>query len=596
MEAFDTPDIQEVPLQTPFFRSKVERFLADNGLRMEALNLYYTVQDADGNIVAGAGLAGDVIKCVAVAEEARSAGYTLPLLSRIVSEASSRGISHLKVFTKPEYENVFGSIGFHTIARAPKAILMENGRGLEDYCAYLSTLKGNGSSTGVIVMNANPFTLGHEYLVRQASAAADRVIIIPVKQDVSLFPYSERLEMMREGCGQAAVVAEGSEYQISAATFPTYFLKDLSDAAETQMRLDIDLFGRHIAPALGAGVRFVGSEQSDPLTARYNALMLKLLPSYGVRVQVIPRMKSSNGRFVRASRVRELLSQGRYKAAASLTPAPVHPYLKAFLAERALKMELDTPLKPGLVGPDSSGAHKDMDYALMSRSIAAIRPFFPRMAQASSAGELRETGIEAEKAMMDATGGVNTHRGAIFSLGIALRASAAVPDGSRQITEDKVLMYSACKKIAAGILRKAREVSNLSEAAPSHGAEAVRKYGVKGARDMAADGYKDLFAHWLPYYSSIKKQPYALQRMLVCLIATLDDTCIIHRAGYERSEELRDEAADIFGEIAHSTDYDKTKLLLEGLCRRYASEGISPGGSADMLALTIFIDSLLTNN
>ena len=108
--------------------------------------------------------------------------------------------------------------------------------------------------------------------------------------------------MIRQGCDGLADVVEGSDYQISAATFPTYFLKDLSDAAETQMRLDIDLFGRHIAPALGARVRFVGTEPSDPLTARYNALMKELLPKYGVDVVEIPRLTLAGASTSSASR------------------------------------------------------------------------------------------------------------------------------------------------------------------------------------------------------------------------------------------------------------------------------------------------------
>ena len=111
---------------------------------------------------------------------------------------------------------------------------------------------------------------------------------------------------------------------------------------------------------------------------------------------------------------------------------------------------------------------------------------------------------------------------------------------------------------------------------------------------MALDGYKDLLVFWQPYYHGIRKQPLALQRTLIHLIASLDDTCLIHRVGYERAGQLREEASEIFGEIAHGTDYERTESLLKGLCTRYAAEGASPGGAADMLALTVFIDSLLS--
>ena len=234
------------------------------------------------------------------------------------------------------------------------------------------------------------------------------------------------------------VVLEGSAYQISAATFPTYFLKDLSDAAQTQMLLDLDLYTRWIAPALNASVRFVGSEPLDALTNHYNTLMREVLP---IEVVEIPRLKyASTGdkaeenyfsqgfaknQFsseISASYVRKALEVGDFAAAAVWCPRSSWPYLLAQLAQRALTMELNLPLKPGLVCPDSNGAHKDMDYALMQRGIAAIRPFFAPMAMADTPETLRQLGIEAEMAMMAATGGVNTHRGAIFCLGLALNA------------------------------------------------------------------------------------------------------------------------------------------------------------------------------
>ena len=411
-----------------------------------------------------------------------------------------------------------------------------------------------------------------------------------MREDASRFPYEERLEMIRRGCDGLADVLDGSDYQISSATFPTYFLKNLSEASETQMRLDLDLFGRHIAPALGATVRFVGSEPADPMTARYNTLMKEILPSYGVRVVEIKRLKSSNGRFVTASRVRQQLDKGLFSAAQALTPASTWDFLMADLAERALRMELDAPLKPGLVGPDSNGAHGDMDYALMRRSIAAIRPYFSRMALAGSADELRQLGIDAEKAMLAATGGVNGHRGAIFAFGL----SVSVFWRRMEFVDNKRFMQKYLVQTARVLLDNSKEDNKLHSTVLSHGEAAVQKYGVRGARAMALDGYKDLFAFWQPFFHGIRKQPFARQRTLVYLIVSLDDTCLIHRVGYERSEALRDEASVVFAEIAHGKDYEKTEALLKGMCDRYAAEGASPGGAADMLALTIFIDSLLS--
>ena len=568
MQHYENHSIQELPLSVPYFHGLVERFLGENGLRMEALDSYTVIEDEEGRILAGAGLSGDVIKCIAVAAEARSEGLVAPVVSHLISQAASRGITELKLFTKPENQDIFESLGFHVIARAPLAILMENGRGLERYLSTFPAPTGH-LTTGVVVMNANPFTLGHQYLLEQAASRVDRLLVIPVREDRQCFPYAERLAMIKAGAPSGLTVLEGSDYQISAATFPTYFLKDLSDAAETQMRLDLDLFSKHIAPALGASVRFVGAEPSDALTARYNEIMKEVLPE----VVEIPRLET--GHPISASSVRKFLEQGSFTCASALCPKSTRPYLLGYLADRALRMELDTPLKPGLVGPDSCGAHKDMDYGVMLRGIEALRPFWPRMAQARNPLELKELGIEAEKAMLEATGGVNTHRGAIFALGLALNACGMeVP-----VSED--VMQNNLGKIAQVILRNSQNDSHLHF---THGEAAVKQYGVKGARAMAAEGYQALWHDWLPYYRAFgpgPKKESVRQLTLLKIISTLDDTCVIHRVGHERAQEVKQEARGGMGP-------------LKEMCDRYAREGISPGGAADMLALTIFIDSIIS--
>jgi cytidyltransferase-like protein len=624
MDTFENLHISEMPLSSPYFRAKVECFLGENGLRMEDLDVYCAFEDEDGNILAGAGISQDIIKCIAVASKARQEGLVAPLVSHLISLASARGIQELKLFTKPENQAVFESLGFRVLASAPKAILMENGRGLERYCAYLRGFAREGRN-GVVVMNANPFTLGHLYLLEQAAKQVDTLFVIPVAEEGQRFPYADRFAMIQAACRLSeenyflcgcsknqfpsdrnpsqslakniflpskVVLLEGSAYQISAATFPTYFLKDLSDAAETQMRLDLDLFARHIVPALNASVRFVGSEPLDALTNHYNTLMREILP---IEVVEIPRLKfvsvcptSEENYFscgclknqfssddtnpahadaISATSVRKYLDEGDFAAASALCPESTWPYLLADLARHALQLELDLPLKPGLVCPDSSGAHKDMDYATMQKGIAAIRPFFAPMALADTPETLRKLGIEAEKAMLAATGGVNTHRGAIFCLGLALNAWT-------QGAYNEELMQLTLGNLAGGINTINQRVNDLPP---------------RSAMVNALGGYKDLFENWLPYLRSLPKGETALQKLLLRIMSTLDDTCVIKRVGYERAQQVKQEAKEMADQVGH----EDTAGYLQALCDRYAAEGISPGGAADMLALTIFIDSII---
>ena len=552
MDIYEEKQIQELPLSVPLFRKKVESFLKTNGLRLEKVNLYMAIQDADENILAGGGLDGDTIKCIAVSEKARSGGLAVPLISRLISVAAQQGHTNVKVFTKPENTAIFERLGFAVLGRAPKAVLMENGRGL---AAYLSGFPVKpGMTDGVIIMNANPFTIGHKYLIEKAAGQVDHLFVIVVKEDVSRFPYADRLAMTKAACSDFSnvTVCEGSDYQISAATFPTYFLKELSDASETQMRLDLDIFARHIAPALGATVRFVGSEPQDALTARYNAIMKEVLPAAGVQVVELPRLCYSElgeESPVSASAVRKGLD-GFEGGFWHLLPETSLPYVLAEAAVTALRQELDTTPKPGLVDLEGCGSHADMDYALMLRSIEALRPWFVRIA--AHDGDLVSLGLEAEAAMLAATNNVNTHKGALFCLGLVLSATG----------KEGIPVRARIVEIALGI--------------PETGRSKERK-GVKGALAMAREGYKELFDKWLPELRTNGPLP-----TLMLIMASLDDTNILHRGGSEALAYVKARATEI---------YENGRIGIENEIREFGRElkdrNLSPGGAADMLALTM---------
>lgn len=600
--------ISEAPLSLNSVRRRVEAFLAANGLRLAPLDRYVVVtRDEDGDeILAGGGLDGNVIKCVAVSESARSEGLMNILVSRLIVIAREEGRDSVKAFTKPENEGIFKSLGFGLLASAPKAILMENGRGgLPEYRKYLESLARPGRN-GAIVMNANPFTKGHRYLVEQAASQVDNLYVIVVKEDRSRFPYVERKAMIETGCAglDNVVVCEGSDYAISAATFPTYFLKKLDDATDTQIALDLDLFVNHIAKPLGVTVRFAGSEPEDALTRRYNELMAEILPGTSVAVVrqahqpdpelvkgsalrqarrpidfvEIPRLEQK-GKPLSATSLRRALDKGNLKEAMEYIPKSTVPYLVADLAERALRLELDTTPKPGLVDRQDNGAHKDMDYALMSKSISALRPYLTRLAVESAKdidpAKIKEIGIEAEKAMLKATGGVNTHKGALFCIGLSVAAASclACSTGAVEVYSFKELVSHAA--------------SEIPSARGTHGAEAKRSFKAVGALENARAAYPELFTDWLPYYRSLEGDPFRCHKTLLHIMTTLDDTNILHRRGAEGLAHAEAEAARLLEDFSESG--------LSSLNKDFIRENISPGGSADMLSLTIFIESIINN-
>lgn len=600
--------ISEAPLSLNSVRRRVEAFLTANGLRLAPLDRYVVVtRDEDGDeILAGGGLDGNVIKCVAVSESARSEGLMNILVSRLIAIAREEGRESVKVFTKPENEGIFKSLGFALIASSPNAILMENGRGgLPEYKKYLESLARPGRN-GAIVMNANPFTKGHRYLVEQAASQVDNLYVIVVKEDRSRFPYVERKAMIEAGCAglDNVVVCEGSDYAISAATFPTYFLKKLDDATDTQIALDLDLFVNHIARPLGVTVRFAGSEPEDALTRRYNELMAEILPGTSVAVVrqdhqpdpelvkgsalrqarrpidfvEIPRLEQK-GKPLSATSLRRALDKGGFKEAMEYIPKSTVPYLVADLAERALRLELDTTPKPGLVDRQDNGAHKDMDYALMSKSISALRPYLTRLALESAKdidpAKIKEIGIEAEKAMLKATSGVNTHKGALFCIGLSVAAASCLACSTGAVDA-----YSFKELVS-------RAASEIPSARGTHGAEAKRSFKAVGALENARAAYPELFTDWLPYYRSLEGDPFRCHKTLLHIMTTLDDTNILHRRGAEGLAHAEAEAARLLEDFSESG--------LSSLNKDFIRENISPGGSADMLSLTIFIESIINN-
>lgn len=579
---FSNYEIRQVPLSLKSSRQKVVNFLAANDLRLEEVDYYAGVFAGDDDeLLAGGGLSGDVLKCIAVSDALRDTGMSLSLVSHLLSVAQSNGHQQLKVFTKPENKGIFENFSFHAIASAPKAILMENGNGLRNYCSQLNALAGDkGEKRGVIVMNANPFTLGHRYLVEQAAAQVDTLFIIVVKEDRSLFSYAERKAMIMAGVADIAnvVVCEGSDYAISAATFPTYFLKQLSDATDTHITLDLDLFARHIAPALGATVRFAGSEPLDATTRRYNRLMTELLPAQGIDFVEIERCLI-NDNIVSATAVRDALTEQTLLKALPLVPHATVPYLVSRLATDALRQELDTTPKPGLVDCADSGAHSDMDYATMSRSIQAIHPYFTQLALAGfsktlpQADALRQLGLEAEKAMLAATGGVNTHKGALFSMGLTIVAATHLLFNQKSINATD--LQTTITQLAL----------RFEQPSGTHGHQVLAQNKVNGALASAQNGYQQLFSDWLPYYSGLNSDPQRLHKTLLLIMSMLDDTNVAYRKGADEMKHVKDEARTLLD------DFSLAKL--SQMNSDFTARNISPGGCADMLSLTFFVHSLI---
>lgn len=189
-------------------------------------------------------------------------------------------------------------------------------------------------TTGAIVMNCNPFTLGHRYLIEYASSRVDCLIIFVVEEDKSFFPFRDRIELVRRGTADLknVVVVPSGSFIISTVTFPGYFMKDNPKEAVLDSSQDVETFAKSIAPHFDVSVRFVGEEPIDIVTRRYNDTLEKILPQYGIRFVEIPR-KTSGDAVISASRVRAALKEKDFGSISRIVPPTTFEYLKNRFAE-----------------------------------------------------------------------------------------------------------------------------------------------------------------------------------------------------------------------------------------------------------------------
>ncbi len=312
---------------------EVRSFLARFDLSFDAdVEFTLIVRDETGAVVGTGSYAGEVLRNIAVDENIQGAGLSSAIISELMRLMGHKGVLHYFIYTRPQKAFLFESLGFKEIARAePHAALLEGGMGsVVSYCAAISEeINHLSTPRAAIVMNANPFTKGHLALIQKAAEENASVIVFTVREDCSLFPFKDRIKLIRAATASMPNVAVVSteEYMVSAATFPTYFTRD-GDQVAAQTRLDINLFVGQIAPRLFINARYIGEEPYCDVTRAYNAAILEILPSAGIRVELIPRLAES-GEAVSASRVRELIRKGDMQGLENLLPGVTLEYLRA---------------------------------------------------------------------------------------------------------------------------------------------------------------------------------------------------------------------------------------------------------------------------
>lgn len=352
-----------------YMQAEVDALLEREGIhRDQHLDYTAAMLDEDYHVIATGSLFGNTLRCMAVSSDHQGESLMNAIVSHLVEVQYSRGNYHLFLYTKCDSARFFGNLGFYEITRVPEEniVFMENKRtGFRDYLAALQRETQQAEATardeanagepgpshpaegartpggscaagpaalnqservGAIVMNANPFTLGHRYLVEQARAACGVLHLFMVSEDVSLVPFSVRKKLIMEGTKDipGIIYHEAGSYIISSATFPAYFQKGDNAVIRSQAGIDARIFTQ-IAAALGITDRFVGDEPTSVVTGIYNEILSTALPEAGVACHIIPR-KEADGKAISASTVRSCIHDGRLEDIRGLVPETTYRY------------------------------------------------------------------------------------------------------------------------------------------------------------------------------------------------------------------------------------------------------------------------------
>lgn len=291
-----------------------------------------------GELVATGSIAGNVLKYIGVCNKGVTSGARFnTIVSELVNRMFAKGVYHLFVFTKLKYSESFQHIGFSELTHSDEAAFLETGSpDVHDFLADVPTVSDQAhQKVAGIVMNANPFTLGHRYLVEQAATENDLVYVFVVNTDLSLFSTAEREQLVRAGTSDLpnVVVVNGGDYMVSYATFPAYFLPSKDQAITYQTTLDARIFRDVIAPALHITTRYLGTEPTSRTTSQYNQVLNQELPPR-VAVKVVDRQVAaiSDQPVITATEVRQFIKNGSLQDLKAYVPDTTAQFIQNHLA------------------------------------------------------------------------------------------------------------------------------------------------------------------------------------------------------------------------------------------------------------------------
>jgi len=328
---------ESLDLNNPFDIKLISEFLEPLGFVFESRDVDYSMilYNLNGEVIGTGSYQGRVLKYVAVAPKFREGAAFAQIVTHLIDLVILKH-KHIFVYTKPRNLEVFKGLGFTEIATAePLFSVLEFGyENVKTYQDYLRSVRREVSvgDVAAVVVNCNPFTKGHKYLIEKACKENRLVYLFIVEEDRSSFTFDIRWRLIEEELGHIdnLVMVKGGNYVVSGTIFPCYFLKEEKecDIAAKQAELDVITFMHYIVPVLNITRRYVGTEMYSPVTAAYNEAMIKYLPSNGVELKEIPRITCGDeDNYISASKVRAAIREDRLNDVLDFLPDSTRNFL-----------------------------------------------------------------------------------------------------------------------------------------------------------------------------------------------------------------------------------------------------------------------------
>lgn len=330
--------VETIDIQSPYDVKWIKSFLEPLGFKYSTERVDSTVAliNSKEDLIGTGSYQGSVLKYLAISKDYQST----PAFSQLVSHLFDILLpvhKNVSVYTRPENVVKFKGLGFNLISEAPPlyAALECGFFSIEKYKTYLQSkrIEAKTDKVASIVMNCNPFTNGHKYLIETCASENELVYLFVVEEEKSVFPFDVRWKLIEEGISHLdnVIMIKGDRYIVSGATFPSYFLKSEDDELITknQIELDLTIFLEHIAPVLGIKRRYVGTEMYCKITGSYNTIMKSMLPKNGVEIVEVERKQLNGQGFITASKVRKAVHDNKLEDIKDFIPETTYNFLNS---------------------------------------------------------------------------------------------------------------------------------------------------------------------------------------------------------------------------------------------------------------------------